>query len=230
VIKFDGASGAELWRQVINGSLNDFDQADAVTVDAAGDVIAAGFTRNTAAGFREFTVLKFEGVNGSELWRKLVQGSVSNPFDEARAVTVDTNGDVVAAGFIRNADTAEDFTVVKLEGATGAEVWRQTINGSFNSRDEAAAVGVDDVGDVVAGGFITNTGAFRDFTVIKFEGVSGNELWRQVINGSANGSDEVHGIAVDSAGDVIAAGRTENAGTLVDFTVVKLRKENGSDF
>jgi hypothetical protein len=69
-----------------------------------------------------------------------------------------------------------------------------------------------------------------DFTVIKFAGSNGTEQWRQVINGTANGSDQALAVAVDAAGNVVATGQTNNTDTLGDFTVVKLRGANGGDF
>ena len=119
--------------------------------------------------------------------------------------------------------------MVKLDGASGAERWRQGINGTANGNDGARAVAVDAVGDVVAAGFIMNSGGTLDFAVVKLDGASGAERWRQGINGTANGSDAAVAVAVDAAGDVVAAGTTRNSGTL-DFTVVKLRGTDGGDF
>ncbi|TAK03450.1 hypothetical protein EPO44_07265 [bacterium] len=89
---------------------------------------------------------------------------------------------------------------------------------------------VDRVGNLVAAGVTQNTGTATDFTVIKFDGVSGAELWRQVINGTANGTDRANAVTVDGVGNVVAAGATVNTGTSADFTVVKLRGEDGGDF
>jgi hypothetical protein len=227
VLKLDGASGVERWRQVINGSANSFDQALAVTVDAAGDVVAAGYITNSDTS-ADFTVLKLDGASGAERWRQVINGS-ANRLDQALAVTVDTAGDVVAAGTITNTGTGQDFTVLKLDGASGAERWRQIINGSANRLDQALAVTVDTAGDVVAAGTITNTGTGQDFTVLKLDGASGVERWRQVITGSANGDDSAMAVTVDAAGNVVAAGVTRNAGTSGDFTVLKLDGASGAE-
>jgi hypothetical protein len=227
VLKLDGASGAERWRQVINGSATGFDQALAVTVDAAGDVVAAGFITNSGT-LADFTVLKLDGVSGAERWRQVINGS-TNINDGAFAVAVDAAGDVVAAGSTVNSGTGSGFTVIKFDGASGAEQWRQVINGPANGFDRALAVTVDAAGDVVAAGVITNTGTELDFTVIKFSGASGAERWRQVINVTANSNDVAFAVAVDAAGDVVAAGRTEST-SAPGFIVVKLRGTDGRDF
>lgn len=96
-------------------------------------------------------------------WQVNLSGTANQQGDEARAVAVDTAGNVVAAGLIENTGTGRDFTVAKFDGATGAEVWRQVINGSRNEGDQAHAVAVDAAGHVVAAGVLAN--ATEDFTV-----------------------------------------------------------------
>lgn len=48
-----------------------------------------------------------------------------------------------------------------------------------------------------------------------------------MINGTANDLDAADEVATDSAGNVVAVGRTRNAGTGDDFTVVKLTASEG---
>src|SRR5262245_34104900 len=93
---------------IINGSVNGNDRAIAVTVDRSGDVIAAGFTRNSGLGLNDFTVVKISGANGTELWRQVVNGA-ANGEDQALAVTSGAAGNVIAAGFITNVNTGRDF-------------------------------------------------------------------------------------------------------------------------
>ena len=66
VLKVNGTNGVELWRQTLNGTANEIDRANAVALDAAGDVVAAGFLANTTTG-ADFTVVKFDGATGAEL-------------------------------------------------------------------------------------------------------------------------------------------------------------------
>jgi hypothetical protein len=117
--KFEGASGKELWRREITGTANDNDEAQAVAVDAAGDVVAAGVTKNTGTR-QDLAVVKFSGSDGKELWRQEINGT-ANREDLARAVTVDGDGNVVAAGLTFNNGAGPDFTVVKLSGKDGSD-------------------------------------------------------------------------------------------------------------
>jgi len=227
VIKFDGASGEELWRQAISGTLGFFDGGRAVAVDSAGDVVAAGETSNVGSG-DDFTVVKLEGFTGAELWRQTANGT-ANTGDRALAVAADPDGNIVAVGFTDNTGSSSDFTVMKLDGASGAELWRQAINGTLNRGELASAVAVDPAGHVVTAGEIQNAGTFGDFAVVKFDGTSGAELWRQVVNGTANQRDFARALAIDAAGDVVAIGDTDNAGTSVDFTMIKFDGSSGAE-
>ena len=219
VMKLDGVTGSELWRHVVNGTANFPDDARAVTVDSAGNVIAAGFIANIGAGFSDFTVIKLDGLSGHELWRQSLNGT-SSSFDEANAVTVDGADNVIAAGVMTNSGSGVDFTTIKFDGASGQELWRQSINGAANIFDEAHGVAADSAGNVIAVGSIRNTTTFIDFTVVKFDGVSGQELWRRLITGAPpfiSSADSAFAIAVDAAGDAVAAGFIN-----LDFAVVKL--------
>ena len=222
------SSGVGAWQSNRNGTVNRNDQALAITVDAADDVITAGFTQNGGTALGDFTIIKSSGVDGTERWRQVINGT-ANADDRALAVTVDTAGNVIAAGFITNNNTGRDFTVIKLNGRSGAELWRQVINGTANGEDQALAVTVGAAGNVIAAGFTTNSGTGSDLTVIKFNGATGTELWRQVINGIANGGDQALAVTVGAAGNVIAAGYTTNLDTGSDFTVIKFNGANGTE-
>jgi hypothetical protein len=231
VFKLEGGTGAERWRQVLGSGHNG--DCGAVAVDAAGDVVAAGGLSNNAD--TDFLVLKLQGGSGVEQWRHVINGSAS-AHDWASAVAVDPAGDVVAAGQITNAETAGDLLVLKLAGNTGAEHWRQVLNGPANGQDRAWAAVVDAVGDVVAAGVIRNLDTQDDFLVLKLDGGTGAERWRHVIDGPSMWSDFLDGanaVTVDGAGDVVAVGQlsfdSEEAGISTDLFVLKLDGGSGAE-
>ena len=227
VVKLAGATGVELWRQVINGTASLNDTARSLRLDGAGNVVAGGELQNTGTGM-DFTVVKLAGTTGAELWRRQLDGTASGT-DVARSVRLDAAGDVVAGGELQNIGTGMDFMVVKLSGTTGTEVWRRQIDGTASGNDLARTLRVDSTGNVVAAGELQNIGTGLDFTVVKLAGSSGAELWRQVLNGTASGTDAAHAVRVDAAGDVIAAGELQNIGTGMDFAVVKLAGGSGAE-
>ncbi len=228
VVKRARADGRELWRAVANGTANADDQANAVAVDQVGDVVAAGVIHGAGGSF---AVVKLAGATGAERWRAVLNGSASDHFGEALAVTVDRAGDVVAVGRVTNDVSGIDFVVVKLSGATGAPIWRRDIDGAL-SNDVALAVTVDGAGDVVASGFFINPDVGADFAVVKLDGANGREIWRRVLGGTAGQADLAVALAVDGAGDVVAAGTLANGtpqSPRPDFAVVKLARATGAE-
>src|SRR5262249_37720201 len=103
-----------------------------------------------------------------------------------------------------------------LCGARTSLAWRATISGSASGNDEASAVASDGAGNAVVAGTVVNTGTGADFLVAKFRGGDGLPLWRYEFDGSGTGfnqADAARAVAVDSHGDVVAAGYTGSSTT-----------------
>jgi uncharacterized delta-60 repeat protein len=230
--------GTLLWQRTVDGTGNNFSDDDfvrSVAVDTQGNVLVAGLTRTASTG-SDFTVAKFDR-EGTLLWLQILSGTFSGAGnDSARSVAVDMDGNVLAAGDIVNTGNGADFTVAKFD-RDGTLVWQQTLNGTANANDVASMVAVDLAGNVSAVGFTQNTGTGADFTVAKFHS-DGTLLWQQTLNGTgkapdgtANVLDRANAVAVDTQGNVLAAGVVterdatiflpENAGTGFDPTVAK---------
>ncbi len=204
VVRFSGIDGRELWRQQIDGA-GDREEAEAVVIDGAGDVLVAG-----SLGDR-FTVIKLSGATGEELWRTQLDGDDAT----ARGVAVDAAGDVVAAGYLQAGQ--RHFTVVKLSEVGGAVLWQREIADGF-----ATSVAVDGSGDVVAAGSLNNLAAGSDLFVAKFAGTGGVELWRARFAGPhPSDSGAALSVKVDGAGAVFAAGAVGSTEPGGRFAVVK---------
>lgn len=228
VVKLAGSDGALLWQYGLAGGF-----AWTVTVDGQGDVFAAGTAPNPPHG-NDLAVVKLDGATGAERWRHLGDGG-ANGLDFAYAIGLDAVGDVAAAG-IGHGVGSEDFTVVKLSGVDGSEQWHYAVSGNDPNfpEGEALAVAFDAAGDVVAAGTTASVGNTLDFTVVKLAGDSGAERWSRSLHGTAPwlNADNALQIAVDSAGNVLAAGWFSNLGNSVsvddeDFAVVKLAGSSG---
>lgn len=227
VAKLSGSNGSEVWRNEIVGSSDPDRGARVVAVDASDNVYAAGELDLF------FTVIKYDGATGAELWRAQLDGT-NTTFrtpQEASAMVLDSNGDVVAAGFLNNEGLGRDLTVAKFNGSTGAELWRLEVEGGEGLGDQAFAVAVDASDDVAVGGKLETLLTSDDFTVLKLAGGSGAELWRQVIDGTetASDDDDAFAVAFDAAGDVVAGGVIDNDDTHEDFAVFKFDGTSGAE-
>ncbi|PYM86695.1 MAG: hypothetical protein DME09_01890 [Candidatus Rokuibacteriota bacterium] len=233
VATLDGSSGGELWVHSIPccGIANACcGVANALAIDGA-NVVAAGRATNKPQT-NNFAVVKLDGASGAELWRQAISLNASAP-EAANAVAVDEDGGVVAAGVTGAPGPGTNFTVVKFNGADGAELWRLTVNGTAsNSLDQALAVAVDRRGDVAAAGTTQNTSGSitsSDFTVVKVDGESGEELWRQVIGSAPGTNGGALAVRVDAACSVIVAGTVSNLATVVKLEEAPPRHASKGD-
>ena len=143
----------------------------------------------------------------------------------ANAVAVDSERNVIATG---SDSSFGDFFVVKYSGATGAVIWTRTIFGSLAGGTQGNAVAVDGSDDVIATGTIRNSTTQFDFIVVKLRGSNGTEVWRKVIAGAGNGSDEGTTLALTPAGSIYAAGRVATGGSSsFSARVLKLANATG---
>src|SRR5947199_211373 len=202
VLALSIASRVAAWEATVDGTDHQRqDGATAVAVGPSGDVFATGFTDDN-----NFVVVKVSGTTGNILWRQTV-AAPTGPYPYGRAITVDGAdqvGDVIAAGVIDD----HSFDLVKLSGASGAELWR-------HAGGEAVAAAVDGAGDVVAVGW--------DFIVVKVSGTNGTEAWR-------HSNDFGRAVALDAMGDVFVAGDVQNATEgHSDGAVVKLSGATGTE-
>src|SRR5262245_14202702 len=98
-------SGAEVWAwqtKITTG------WANAVALDAAGDVFAAGVQSHADGKSTDFTVAKFDGASGQELWRRVII-ETGNAFGQANALAVDAIGNLVVVGKTNDRVIGWDF-------------------------------------------------------------------------------------------------------------------------
>jgi hypothetical protein len=267
VAKYDGGTGEEVWRGQYSGPTLPA-TFRSVAVDSAGDLVVGAAV--SSGSTNDLAVYKFAGANGTELWRTLVHVG----HDDVRGVALDASGDVFAAGSLSILNTARDVIILKLDGATGAELWRHVITATTNDSNYVTTIAVDGSGDLVVGGVFVNTSSIMklagatgtvtwtqaitggnaseialdgggdlfvagsassttgtDFAVFRFAGSTGAELWRYTTSGTSayNSYDGAAGVALDSAGDVVAAGSLDNRATFNDIVIVKVAGTTGTE-
>jgi len=202
-VAFDTA-GDQLWSATYNGPAGGQDVAQAIAVDAAGDVYVVGRAM-TATSSSDYVTVKYRGTDGTQLWVRLHDGD--NSIDEARDVTVDTAGNAVVTGTVWSSNDGSDIETVKYDAA-GNLLWTARYTGPGSppfANDRGVALVVDPSGDVIVTG--TSEAAIADYITIKYDGVDGAQHWasRYVGIGMA---DWVAAIAVDPAGDVYVTGQS----------------------
>jgi hypothetical protein len=139
---------------------------DALVVDDAGNVIAAGATRGDAPPY-SLTVVKLDGTTGDEFWRHDETAALASTVD------VDEAGDVLVGG--QNGDGA---VVVKLAGATGSPLWTHPVD----PLRPGNVIAVRRLGTDVVSLAVLDAGPFpnpNDIAVQRLAAEDGGERWRR---------------------------------------------------
>ncbi|MEK7475133.1 MAG: hypothetical protein AAB152_05805 [Candidatus Coatesbacteria bacterium] len=114
VRKYDSTLTALLASTSYDGSGHNYDSARAVAVDLNGNVVVAGF-EFAFGSLYDWRLRKYDGTLANLLASASYDGP-SNSDDEANAVAVDVNGNVVVAGF-ETASGGYDWRVRKYDSA-----------------------------------------------------------------------------------------------------------------
>ena len=230
--KYAAADGALLWEKRHNGPANSYDSANAVAVDGSGNVVVTGWT-DVESGLERssggYYTAKYAAADGALLWEQRYDGSAPN-LAEAHAVVVDGSGNVVVTGVAYNwggdQSSNSDYYTAKYAGVNGALLWEKHYNGPANRDDFASALAVDGSGNVVVTG-ASHNGTNFDYYTAKHAAANGALLWEKRYNGPANRDDSANAMALDSGGNVVVTGYSDN-GTNYNYYTAKYAAADGA--
>jgi uncharacterized delta-60 repeat protein len=204
-VKYDNA-GAQQWTATYNGAANLLDQANALTLDASGNVYVAGFTYVSGSN-ADMVIIKYNSA-GAQQWA--VTHNYQGYFDQARDIAVASSGNVyvTGSGQYNSSGTDTDMLTVKYNSA-GAFQWDEFFSTDVSSPselDEAFRIVLDGsenvhITGVSAGVTATNN---LDYLTIKYNS-AGTQQWRMRYNYNGN-FDTPTDIALDGSGNVYVTG------------------------
>jgi hypothetical protein len=215
VVKFDTNLNI-LARKYYGGANNDIGRC--VAIDSNDNIICAGhtFSEGTAGSA---LVVKFD-TNLNILARKYYDGANEERF---KSVTIDSNNNIICAGWTHSEGTAGSALVVKFD--TNLNILARKYYGGANY-DEFYGVAVDSNNNIICVGHTFSEGVgsttYQNALVVKFDS-NLNILARKIYGGAV--SDYLHCVAVDSNNNIICVGGTYSEGvgstTYTNALVVK---------
>jgi uncharacterized delta-60 repeat protein len=163
-VKYD-SSGQEQWVARYNGPANDEEEAQAIAVDALGNVYVTGYS--VGLGTQEdYATIKYN-ASGTEEWVARYNGP-ANLNDHAEAIAVDASGNVYVTGWSAFGKViGYDYATIKYD-SSGREQWVIGYNGPGSGDDQAYAIAVDASGNVYVTGYSIGASGESDYTTIKY--------------------------------------------------------------
>ena len=204
------SSGDQAWMKQFGSAGHD--EADSVTVDAAGDLYITGHTYGSLAGANagglDAFLAKYDS-EGNQVWIQQL-GSATN--EEAKSVTADAAGNVYITGYTDNVlagTSAGGFDIFLAKyGSNGIQVWLKQFGTDVDDEGMGVITGTDGhiyVTGYTRGSLAVDNAGNSDVFLAKYD-AQGAQVWLEQF-GSA--SDEyVEGIAGDAAGNLYLAGHT----------------------
>ena len=205
----------QAWVQRYDGPGNGADYAYAVAVDHINNVIVTGTSWSGTSS--DYATIKYSS-SGVPLWTNRYNGT-GNGDDQANAVVVDGNNDVLVTGYSLLIGFNGDYATIKYSSA-GAPLWTNRYNGPGNGDDQANAVAVDTSNNVIVTGYSDGGASSHDYATIKYSN-AGVPLWTNRYNGPGSGYDGATALAVDGSNNVIVTGYADGGGSSSDYTTIK---------
>jgi uncharacterized delta-60 repeat protein len=214
VAKFN-SQGQQVWTHSWRGNGQGPDIAYGIVFNN-NTIFATGEVSNAGVGFDFFTIAI--STSGDSLWGAHYNDPTYNQYDQANAICVDFDGNVILAGESDRDPSSiinDDFLVIKYS-PTGTLLWTQRYNHTGNATDRAIAVACDGQNNVVVAGR-ANNGGDDDYAVLQYS-ASGTLNWSQFFD---NGDiDRAADMGIDANNNIYVTGRSNN-GNDDDFRTLK---------
>jgi uncharacterized protein YceK len=207
-----------------NGPGNGTDQANAIAIDASGNVYVTGFSDGGPGTGFDYATVKYD-TSGQQQWVARYNGP-ANDDDEAYAIAVYASGNVYVTGLSVGSGTQEDYATIKYD-SSGQEQWVARYNGPANLNDDARAIALDGSGSVYVTGFSVGPSLFFDYATVKYDS-SGQEQWVARYDGLASLDDQAYSIAVDASANVYVTGYSTVSQGEGDYTTIKYSQLSSS--
>ena len=209
------------WEARLNDPVGNFiDKAADLALDAAGNTYVTGSSFNGTS--YDMVTVKYDS-DGNEIWREFFGGT---GLDEATAIVLDNNNDVIITGYRFVSGSDYDVATVKYDDVTGNEIW-SVINPGTAIFDGGKDVTVDASNNVIVTGTYGFSTTDVDYYVLKYNS-AGALQWTYTNGGTSN--DEGKIVATDAAGNIYVGGHYSNSTgtTYVDFLVMKFAPGGGA--
>lgn len=161
-IKYNSA-GVQQWVKTYNGPGDNYDGANAISVDADGNVFVTGVSNENGSDY-DYATIKYSS-SGNELWVNRFSGS-GNSMNFGTSVKSVNNGNVYVAGGT-GISQQMNFGFIGID-AGGTQQWETEYNADADSLYTHPILAVDNDGSFYVAGSTFGSGTDYDFVLIKY--------------------------------------------------------------
>jgi hypothetical protein len=184
------------------------DVAVALMVTPGGTVFVAGSTGGIPFTTSGWLVMKVS-AGGYVRWAETYVGPAGH--DAATSIARDSRGNILVSGTSRSAAGDDDCVTLCFDRTSGARAWPGEARFARPGNEADPRVLADPRGGLfVALESDLNAGAGDDVVLLRYDG-NGTRRWARRYDGPDHRPEDVSGAAVDAAGNVYIAGRSERA-------------------
>jgi hypothetical protein len=204
------------WTKYVAGNAGAPDQANALAMDGAGNVYAAGWVTRTGSG-KDYALVKYR-PDGRRLWLRQTDWFAN--WDEWANDLAIRGSFVMAAGAGIDGDGDDCASIARYD--TSGKVWWLMDQGYIGTTDTVyTQVGVDRYGHLYAAGSKDfDIGQGWDAVLVRYE-PRGAFDWEWFRRGTSD-DDRATGLAVTAEGDIYVAGYSNAGAAGYELFLVKL--------
>jgi uncharacterized delta-60 repeat protein len=162
-IKYNN-QGIEQWIARYNGTGNSDDMAYAIAVDNSGNAYVTGESQGSGTS-ADYVTIKYS-ANGVEQWVQRYNGT-GNETDIARSIVLDNQSNVYITGVSFDSQSNSDYVTIKYN-SSGIQQWIKNYNGTRNRSDNACAIGIDNLNNIIVTGTSEGWGTSIDYATVKY--------------------------------------------------------------
>ncbi|HQY51825.1 MAG TPA: SBBP repeat-containing protein [Ignavibacteria bacterium] len=217
-IKYN-SNGTQLWIKINDYGAADF--AKKVILDNSKNVYVTGYNAGANGTAHDFRTTKYDS-NGVVKWSRSFNYP-ANSHDEPNDIAVDNLGNVYVTGYSVGF-FGNQYAIIKYNSA-GDSVWHNNYL-YVGALHEAKAILLDSVGNVYITGSSSN-GSNMDIATVKYNSVTGVQMWAKRYNGTGNGRDEGTSIVQGKNGKIFVGGGSKGNLTGDDFVIIEYDMTTG---
>ncbi len=218
------SSGNLAWVKRYNGLASGYDNAEAIDVDAAGNVYVTGSSEGN--DYSDITTVKYSPMGVTNWLKKYDRPGSSAEW--GKDVKVDGLGNVFVMGHSHFSNFTNDLhDIVTLKyNSSGVQQWVRIYNSPDNSTDIGTCMAIDPSSNIYITGYTSSSASTNDWDIITIKySSSGYKKWEIKYNGPADYQDNGDAIAVRGS-VVVVGGDSRGSDYKFNLATIKYTQSN----